>query len=46
MYNTIVVVKDQKKSPLKYYQMVLRTIKNLLSIRTLPSSGIKNWIKI
>ena len=42
--------KEQKKSQLKYYQMVLYTIKNLLPIKdilkTLPSSGINNYIKI
>ena len=40
----------QKKSQLKYYQMVLYTIKNLLPIKdilkTLPSSDINNCIKI
>ena len=43
-------VKEQKKSQLKYYQMVLYTIKNLLPIKdilkALPSSCIKNYIKI
>ena len=44
-------VKEQKKSQLlKYYLMVLYTIKNLLPIKdilkTLPSSGINNYIKI
>ena len=42
--------KEQKISQLKYYQMVLYTIKNLLLIkdilRTLPSSSINNYIKI
>ena len=46
----IKVVKEQKKSQLKYYQMVLYTIKNLLPIedilKTLPSTGTKNYIKI
>ena len=46
----IKLVKEQKKSQLKYYQMVLYTIKNLLPIKdilkTLPSSGINNYIKI
>ena len=40
----------KKKSQLKYDQMVLYTIKNLLPIKdilkTLPSSGISNYIKI
>ena len=39
-----------KKSQLKYYQMVLYTIKNLLPIKdiskALSSSGISNYIKI
>ena len=43
-------MKEQKKSQLKYYQMVLYTIENLLPIKdtlkTLPSSGINNCIKI
>ena len=43
-------VKKQKKSQLKYYQMVLYTIKNLLpvkdALKTLPSSGINKYIKI
>ena len=42
--------KKQKKSQLKYYQMVLYTIKNLLPIKeilkTLPSSGNNDYIKI
>ena len=46
----IKLVKEQKKTQLKYYQMVLYTIKNLLPIKdilkTLPSSGINNYIKI
>ena len=46
----IKLVKEQKKSQLKYHQMVLYTIKNLLLIKgilkTLPSSGINNYIKI
>ena len=44
------LVKEKKKSQLKYDQMVLYTIKNLLPIKdilkTLPSSGISNYIKI
>ena len=44
------LVKEQKKSQLKYYQIVLYTIKNLLPIKdilkTLSSSGINNYIKI
>ena len=40
----------KKKSQLKYDQMVLYTIKNLLPIKdilkTLQSSGISNYIKI
>ena len=43
-------MKEHKKIQLKYYQMVLYTIKNLLPIKdtlkTLPSSGINNYIKI
>ena len=43
------IVKEQKKSQLKFYQMV-PSIKNLLPIKdilkTLPSSGINNYIKI
>ena len=39
-------VKKPKKSQLKYYQMILHTIKNLLRIKdilkTLPSSRINN----
>ena len=39
-----------KEKSIKYYQMVLYTIKNLLPIKdilkTLPSSGINNYIKI
>ena len=46
----IKLVKERKKSQLKHNQMVHYTIKNLLSIKdilkTLPSSGIKNYIKI
>ena len=46
----IKLVKEQKKSHLKYYQMVLYTIKNLLPIKdilkALPSSSINNYIKI
>ena len=46
----IKLVKEQKKSQLKYYQMVLYTIKNLLPVKdilkTLPSSGINKYIKI
>ena len=42
--------KEQKKSQLKYYEMVLYAIKYLLPIKdilkTLPSSGINNYIKI
>ena len=49
-YSIIKLVKEQKKSQLKYYQMVLYTIKNLLPIKdilkTLPSIGINNYIKI
>ena len=45
----IKLVKEQKKSQLKYYQMVLYTIKSLLPIKdilkTLPPSGINNYIK-
>ena len=44
------LLKEQKKSQLKYYQMVLYTIKNLLPVKdilqTLPSSGINKYIKI
>ena len=50
LYSIIKLVKEQKKSQLKYYQMVLYTIKNLLPIKdilkALPSSGINNYIKI
>ena len=46
----IKLVKEQKKSHLKYYQMVLYTIKNLLPIKdilkTLQSNGFNNYIKI
>ena len=46
----IKLVKEQKKNQLKYYQMVLYTIKNLLRIKDilkeLSSSGIKKYIKI
>ena len=49
-YSVTKLVKEQKKSQLKYYQMVLYTIKNLLPIKdilkTLPSIGINNYIKI
>ena len=49
--NSIIkLVKEQKKSQLNYYQMVLYTIKNLLSVKVilkaLPSSGINKYIKI
>ena len=44
------LVTEQKKSQLKYYQMVLYTIKKLLPIqdilKTLPPSSINNYIKI
>ena len=44
------LVKEQNKNQLKYYQMVLYTIKNSLPIKdiskTFPSSGINNYIKI
>ena len=43
-------VTEQKKSQLKYYQMVLYTIKKLLPLKdilkTLLSSSINNYIKI
>ena len=43
-------VKELKKSQLKYYQMVLHKIKNLLPItdilKALPSSAINTYIKI
>ena len=43
-------VKEHKKSQLKYYQMVLHKIKNLLPItdilKALPSSAINTYIKI
>ena len=47
----IKLVKEKKKSQLRYYQMVLHTIKNLLPIKdiilkALPSSGINNYIEI
>ena len=46
----IKIVKKQKESQLKYYQMVLYTMKNLLPIKdilkTPPSIGINNYIKI
>ena len=46
----IKIIKEQKKTQLTYDQMVLYTVKNLLPIKdilqTLPSSGIKNDIKI
>ena len=46
----IKLVKEQKKSQLKYDQMVLHAIKMLLPIKdilkTVPSSGINNYIKI
>ena len=46
----IKLVKEQKKSQLKYYQIVLYTIKNLLPIngilKTLPSSDINNYIRV
>ena len=44
------LVKEQKDSQLKYYQMFLYTIKILLLVKdilkTLPSSGINKYIKI
>ena len=44
------LVKEQKKNQLKYYQMNLYTIKNILPIKymlkTFPFSGINNYIKI
>ena len=46
----IKLVKEEKKSQIKYYQMALYTIKNLLPLKyllkTLPSSGINDYIKI
>ena len=43
-------VKEKKKSQLRYYQMVLHTMKNLLPVKdilkALPSSGINNYIEI
>ena len=49
-HGVIKLVKEQKKSQWKYYQMVLNTIKNLLPIKNilkqLSSSGINNYIKI
>ena len=46
----IKLVKEQKKSQLKYHQMVLHKIKNFLPItdilKALPSSGINTYIKI
>ena len=46
----IKLVKEQKKSQLKYNQMVHYTTKNLLPmkdiLKTLPSGGVKNYIKI
>ena len=47
----IKLVKEQKKSQLKHYQMVVMyAVKNLLPIKdilkTLPSSDINNYIKI
>ena len=46
----IKLVREQKKSQLRYYQMVLYTVKNLLPIidilKTLPSSRINDYIKI
>ena len=46
----IKLVKEQKDSQLKYYQMVLYTIKILLLVKdilkTLSSSGINKYIKI
>ena len=46
----IKLVKEQKKSQLKYYQIVLYTIKILLPIngilKTLPSSDINNYIRV
>ena len=44
------IVKEQKKSQLKYYEMVLYTVKSLLTLKdilkTLSSSGINKYIKI
>ena len=49
-YSVIKFVKEQNKNQLKYHQMVLYTIKNLLPIKdilkTLSSSGINNYNKI
>ena len=49
-YSVIKFVKEQKKSRLKYYQMVLYAVKMLLPIkdmlRTIPVSGVNNYIKI
>ena len=46
----IKLVKEEKKSQIKYYQMALYTIKNLLPLKyllkTRPSSGINDYIKI
>ena len=51
-YKNIVInlSKNKKKSQLKYYQMALYTVKNLLLVKdiskALPSSGINKYIKI
>ena len=49
-YSVIKFFEEQKKSQLKYYQMVLYTIKNLLPmkdiLKTLASCGFNNYIKI
>ena len=49
MTSAIEFVKEQKESQLKY-QIALHTIKTLLplkdKLKTLPSSGINNYIKI
>ena len=46
----IKLFKEQKKSQMKYYQMVLYTMKNLLPVKdilkTLPASGVNKYIKI
>ena len=46
----MIQIYKEKKGPLKCYQMVLYTIKNLLPtkdiLKILPSSGINGYIKI
>ena len=40
-YSVIIFVKEQKKSQLKYYQMVLHKIRNLLPIKDVKNAPLQ-----